>query len=165
MCIVKRNIDRRRWSEKDVSSQEGTKKKKKYFMFLLFVCRVVGSWLYWNGFNYLLSTDAVKAMDFHRRNCLLPDEDLTLADPRIKMEAFQNYSRIACNLECKARSIMADCNCLPYFYPAFSQIWNKSTDCDLEGLMCLDRNTSKGAFINDVTQFWPKIRPLSPLSC
>jgi hypothetical protein len=40
-------------------------------------------------------------------------------------------------MECKARSVMAYCGCLPYNFPDFSKAWNKSTDCDLRGLKCL----------------------------
>ena len=38
------------------------------------------------------------------------------------------------------RTIMKDCNCLPYYYPDFSQMWNKSTDCGFEGLKCIAEN-------------------------
>ena len=42
-------------------------------------------------------------MSFQRRKCLLPDDDITKISPKIRLDTFQNYSRISCTLECTAR--------------------------------------------------------------
>ena len=49
------------------------------------------------------SANAVKAMPFHRRQCLLPDDDISSIKPKIRLDAFKNYSRTSCALECTTR--------------------------------------------------------------
>ena len=75
-------------------------------------------------------------MDPSKRKCLKTNEDLKLV-PEVKLEVFKNYSRRACLLECTARTIYHRCKCLPYYYPDFSKLWKKSTNCNFEGLRCV----------------------------
>lgn len=76
-------------------------------------------------------------MDHDRRKCLLVGErDL------VKMEAFQEYSKSSCLLECRARELFKHCGCLPYYYPNFNSIWKKETACDIDGLNCLANVTA-----------------------
>ena len=81
-------------------------------------------------------------MPLSKRKCLKHDEDLKLY-PDVKLEVFKNYSRKACLLECQARKIRDICDCLPYYYPDFSRLWKRKTDCDLTGLQCLSSITSE----------------------
>jgi hypothetical protein len=81
-------------------------------------------------------------MPLSKRKCLKHDEDLKFY-PDVKLEVFKNYSRKACLLECQARKIRDICNCLPYYYPDFSRLWKRKTDCDLKGLQCLSDITSE----------------------
>ena len=81
-------------------------------------------------------------MPLSKRKCLKHDEDLKLY-PDVKLEVFKNYSRKACLLECQARKIRDICDCLPYYYPDFSRLWKRKTDCDLKGLQCLSDITSE----------------------
>ena len=97
------------------------------------------------GSTYILSikmcstsTDAVKAMRASRRGCVTEDDDLSAWDPPVQYSAFTNYVRSACLMECKAVTMMSKCDCLPYFFPDFSMVWNKSTACNATGLRCLN---------------------------
>ena len=76
------------------------------------------------------------------RKCIKHDENLSQY-PDITLEVFKNYSREACLLECQARKIQELCGCLPYYYPDFSRLWKKNTDCNLEGLRCLANISGK----------------------
>ena len=69
------------------------------------------------------STEKVKAMDLDRRQCILVDENLEETAPHVKMEAFEEYSKPSCLLECRARRMFEDCDCLPYYYPNFQKVW------------------------------------------
>ena len=81
-------------------------------------------------------------MPIKKRKCLLKDEDLK-KHPDIKMEIFKDYSRKGCLLECYARKIQDQCGCLPYYFPDFSTIWQKDTNCNLTGLLCLSAISGK----------------------
>ncbi len=80
-------------------------------------------------------------MSLDRRECLLHDEDLT--DTGVKMEAFSNYSRPSCLLECRARHLFDECGCLPYYFPDFAPVWKKNTTCTLQGLKCIGGKTKQ----------------------
>ena len=59
------------------------------------------------------------------------------------MEAFRNYRRNGCQLECEAKAIFKECGCLPYYFPNFASIWGKNTHCDEDGLECLVKVAGK----------------------
>ena len=84
------------------------------------------------------SSPAVHLMSPQQRGCLFPDDDLKSINISADFNAFKNYSYYACLLECKAKTIMDYCNCLPYYFPDFSGTWNKSTDCNVKGLKCIN---------------------------
>ena len=65
------------------------------------------------------SSERVLSMERKRRNCIKKDEDLSRTG--IKMEVYTNYSRDACLMECRARLLFKECNCLPYYFPDFSR--------------------------------------------
>jgi hypothetical protein len=94
------------------------------------------------GAQYTESSDTVKAMSLEKRNCLRHDEDMS-EFPQVIMQAFSNYSRKACLLECQAREVFKLCGCLPYYMPDFHTIWKKNTNCDLEGLKCLSESADE----------------------
>ena len=87
------------------------------------------------------STETVKDMILNKRKCLKHDEDLGVVG--IKLEAFQNYSRPSCLLECRSKKLFELCNCLPYYIPDFSKVWNKPVVCNQTGLQCLANITGK----------------------
>ena len=47
------------------------------------------------------------------------------------------YSKPSCLLECRARRMFEECDCLPYYYPNFQKVWDEDTTCTKEGLACL----------------------------
>lgn len=94
------------------------------------------------GATFTSSSAKVKSMPLEKRKCLNHDEDMTLY-PDIFLEAFKNYSRKACLVECKARQVFLTCGCLPYYYPDFSNLWQADTTCDLNGLRCLANVSSQ----------------------
>ena len=91
------------------------------------------------------STDTVHDMILERRKCVRHDE--SLEGIGINLEAFQNYSRSACLMECQARKLYDLCGCLPYYFPDFSQVWNKSTTCGKLGLFCLANETGNSSWL------------------
>lgn len=88
------------------------------------------------GAQYTTSSKDVQEMPLEKRRCLSHSEDLSM-HPGVILQAFQNYSRKACLLECQARDIMAVCGCLPYYFPDFKSVWTNGTACNLDGLKCL----------------------------
>ena len=96
------------------------------------------------GAQHTESTEAVKDMHIARRNCILHED--TAADMydqlEVKLDIFSNYSRQSCLMECRARKIFQQCGCLPYFFPRFDSVWNKNTNCDLDGLECMRNHTT-----------------------
>lgn len=78
-----------------------------------------------------------------RRGCVTPDDDLSALDPPVQYSAFNNYIKSACLMECKAMTMMSQCGCLPYVYPDFSMVWNRSTACNATGLKCLNDGEGK----------------------
>ena len=87
------------------------------------------------------STPKVESMSFERRKCLKRNEDLKVAN--VTLEAFQEYSRESCLLECRARVLFKECNCLPYYFPDFSAVWKKDTTCNQTSLQCLAKKTGE----------------------
>ena len=107
-------------------------------------------------FLFLISSEEVKSMSPQNRKCLFNDDDWTIFEPKIILDSFKNYSYNACLLECKARAMMQYCNCLPYYFPDFSESWNMSTDCDVQGLKCLNGIECK--YSGDLKFEWLKYR-------
>ncbi len=80
-------------------------------------------------------------MAIKRRNCIKSNEVKSeMLEAGVTLEVFQNYSRPACIIECRAREVFDKCNCLPYYFPNFAAVWKKSTTCSMEGLECLASN-------------------------
>ncbi len=95
------------------------------------------------GARITTSTETVKNMDIHRRNCVRHDEtDDSLDDAAIDMDIFEHYSRRSCLLECRAHLLRKECQCLPYYFPNFGSVWKENTACNITGLKCLARHAS-----------------------
>ena len=76
----------------------------------------------------------------NRRACIKHDEDPQVLKDAIgiELEAFKNYSRTGCLLECRAKHLIELCGCLPYYYPDLARVWTGgSSHCDVDGLRCL----------------------------
>lgn len=56
-----------------------------------------------------VSSKKVKAIDVAKRLCVL--------DGDMKLTYFENYTKPYCQLDCLTKSFMADCKCVPYFFP------------------------------------------------
>ncbi len=95
----------------------------------------------------------MKSMGVKRRNCIKVDEDLSQTD--VVLEAFKDYSKSSCLLECRARKMRDMCGCLPYFFPDFAKVWNKSTTCGFEGLECLANITCTNGY-DDLARAYPQ---------
>ena len=80
-----------------------------------------------------------------RRGCIRHNDDpATLKEELdVEMEIFQNYSRPACLMECRARHLQEECGCLPYYFPNFGVVWKKDVSCNVTGLICLAKLKSK----------------------
>eukprot|EP00094_Tigriopus_californicus_P002100 TCALIF_02024-PA protein Name:"Similar to Nach Sodium channel protein Nach (Drosophila melanogaster)" AED:0.08 eAED:0.09 QI:38/0.85/0.37/1/0.28/0.5/8/0/589 len=91
------------------------------------------------GKGLALLTGNVAYMAIKGRKCIQGGSDLQTLEitEGVKMEVFQNYTRANCLLECRAHLMQKTCQCLPYYFPDFTKVWNKNTECDLEGLECL----------------------------
>ena len=80
-------------------------------------------------------------MTLKRRDCILVNENFN--NTNIKMDAFKEYTRSSCLLECRAREMQKRCGCLPYYMPNFAKVWKRNTLCNRTGLECLNRVTSE----------------------
>ena len=89
------------------------------------------------GAQYTKATNAVENMSFERRQCVKHNESIenvySSNGTKVKMEIFSHYDQKACILECNARYIWNQCQCLPYYFPDFNLVWNNSTTCNLTG--------------------------------
>ena len=86
-------------------------------------------------------------MEIKRRNCIKSDEiQEEMLKAGVTLEVFQNYSRPACIIECRAREIYEKCGCLPYYFPNFASVWKKDTTCTVDGLECLASNAGISYF-------------------
>ena len=93
--------------------------------------------------SYTESTETVKSMSLSRRKCITRDEPKENLPKETKLEAFRQYSRYSCLLECRARLMVKECGCLPYYYPNFASVWGIDTSCDLKGLKCLSQQSGE----------------------
>lgn len=83
-------------------------------------------------------------MILEKRKCVKHDENLD--EIGIQLETFQNYSRPSCQMECQARKLFDLCGCLPYYFPDFSTVWNKTITCGYNGLVCLSNVAGKSNY-------------------
>ena len=81
------------------------------------------------GAQYTEASKAVESMSFERRDCLKKDENIE----GVKLEVFSKYDQKSCLMECNARYMMSQCDCLPYYFPNFEHAWKRPTSCNLAG--------------------------------
>lgn len=94
------------------------------------------------GATETTSTPDVLGMPLAKRECLKHDENMDEYED-IVLQVFSNYSQKACYLECEARALMSKCGCLPYYFPDFSRVYKRDTNCNVTGLRCLANQYSK----------------------
>ena len=92
------------------------------------------------GAQAIEASEAVEVMPFQRRKCIKYNESIdnifsTDNGKPVILKAFSHYDQKACYLECKAQYLNESCGCLPYYFPNFDLVWNKSTTCNLTGKM------------------------------
>ena len=83
------------------------------------------------------SSDNVKAMTFEKRQCIYFDEDLAAIPESYRPELFKQYTMTECLYESRAKQIMKECGCLPYYYPDYKIVWKQETSCNVTGIQCL----------------------------
>ena len=91
-------------------------------------------------------TDAANALGLYQKKCLSRSDNVTKLS-EVKLEVFANYTRKGCILECHANRFYEKCGCLPYHYPDFSAVWNKTTNCNHNGLQCISKLVGKHFFL------------------
>ena len=90
-------------------------------------------------------TDAANELGLYKKKCLSRSDDMNKY-PEVKLEVFAFYTRKGCILECHANIFYEKCGCLPYHYPDFSAVWNKTTYCNHTALQCISRLVGKNEF-------------------
>ena len=80
-------------------------------------------------------------MNIWRRRCIIKSEPMSALPSEFRLQAFRQYTRASCTLECRANHLQNKCHCLPYFYPTFGAVWNQSTHCNMTGLQCLAKQS------------------------
>ena len=65
------------------------------------------------------SSEPVREMEVLRRNCIFSDEKNV---PNAEVTVFKTYSQENCFLECRAKALLKECGCLPYYYPRLDAI-------------------------------------------
>lgn len=76
-------------------------------------------------------------MSLETRKCIYFDEDPASIPESFRPKLFKQYTMLDCLFECRAKRIMKECGCLPYYYPDFKTVWNRETSCNVTGLQCL----------------------------
>ena len=68
--------------------------------------------------------------------------------PILQVTIFKTYSEENCLLECRAKSLLERCNCIPYYYPRLDLLFaaksgngSKAQICDWNGLKCLSNSS------------------------
>ena len=56
----------------------------------------------------------ITPLQVKRRNCIFADEKNV---ENAEIAAFKTYSQENCLLECRAKTLLKTCGCLPYYYP------------------------------------------------
>ena len=90
-------------------------------------------------------------MNIRKRKCVIGPEDYE--DANITLNFFESYSRESCLMECRATKLFNLCNCLPYYYPDFSEQLKDDTNCNQTELECLAKYTSQ-LLIPVYSPFW-----------
>ena len=83
-------------------------------------------------------TDAANGLGLYQKKCLSRSDNVTKYNEVI-LEVFAKYTRKGCILECHANIFYDKCGCLPYHYPDFSAVWNKTTNCNHTALQCISK--------------------------
>ena len=98
-----------------------------------------------------LATPPIHKMEFHKRKCMMDDEDLSKYGGTVKNTAFHKYTRRNCIMECISMDIMKMCGCLPYYFPDLGVVWGNSsykhlglehwgdTSCNKKEYICIHR--------------------------
>ena len=87
-------------------------------------------------------TDAANGLGLYQKKCLSRSDNVTKYNEVI-LEVFAKYTRKGCILECHANIFYDKCGCLPYHYPDFSAVWNKTTNCNHTALQCISKLVGK----------------------
>ena len=87
-------------------------------------------------------TDAANGLGLYQKKCLSRSDNVTKYN-EVKLEVFAKYTRKGCILECHANIFYDKCGCLPYHYPDFSAVWNKTTNCNHTALQCISKLVGK----------------------
>ena len=90
-------------------------------------------------------TDAANGLGLYQKKCLSRSDDMKKYS-EVKLEVFAKYTKKGCILECHANIFYNKCGCLPYHYPDFSAVWNKTTNCNHTALQCISRLVGKNEF-------------------
>lgn len=56
-----------------------------------------------------IGDDRLKVIELDKRLCTTSQE--------IELKYFQDYTGPYCQLDCLTRSLLAECSCIPYYYP------------------------------------------------
>ena len=91
-------------------------------------------------------TDAANALGLYQKKCLSRSDNITKYN-EVKLDVFAKYTRKGCILECHANIFYDKCGCLPYHYPDFSAVWNKTTNCNHTALQCMSNLIGKQKFL------------------
>ena len=90
-------------------------------------------------------TDGANALGLYQKKCLSRSDDIKKYS-EVKLEVFAKYTKKGCILECHANIFYNTCGCLPYHYPDFSAVWNKTTNCNHTALQCISKLVGKICF-------------------
>jgi len=90
-------------------------------------------------------TDAANALGLYQKKCLSRSDDMNKYKD-VKLEVFAYYTKKGCILECHANIFNEKCGCLPYYYPDFSSVWNRTTNCNHTALQCISKLVRKQIF-------------------
>ncbi|GLV34588.1 pickpocket 24 [Carabus blaptoides fortunei] len=78
----------------------------------------------------------VEQIPIHQRDCIFPHEGETVFDPSF-------YSFSDCLAECKLKSILALCECVPFFMPVLKSYKFSKQICTLQDISCLNKYREK----------------------
>lgn len=82
----------------------------------------------------LFAAESLRRFDPAQRNCLFRDE---------RKQYKGQYSQSDCLLNCRIRSYVALCDCIPFYIPVDSEMLNTTQTCNLEHVQCLNKYKSK----------------------
>ena len=87
-------------------------------------------------------TDAANALGLYQKKCLSRSDNMKQYKD-INLDVHAYYTKKGCLLECHANIFFKTCGCLPYYYPDFSAVWNKTTHCNHTALQCISKLVGK----------------------